>query len=73
MWCQVKNYLFSSIGFYTGLFVLLMLGAWVANAMLSTKFDIKQLQEIYLWLMTQLNATHAINSIFNSARGEKPQ
>lgn len=73
MWPLIKNYFKSAIGFYTATFTLLMLGAWYWNAVHGTKFDLRQLQDIYIWLMTQLNATHAINSIFNSQKGEMPK
>jgi len=61
------------IGFYTALFVLLWLGAWVMNGLNNTHFDLIQLRDSYIWLMTQLNTTHAIDSIWNSPKGTSPE
>jgi hypothetical protein len=46
--------------------------AWTLNALKNTHFDLNSLRDMYIWLMTQLNATHAINSVFNSQRGNMP-
>jgi len=60
------------MGALTALFVLIWFSAWVSNALWSTHFDLASLRDMYIWLMTQLNATHAINSIWNSPRGAAP-
>ena len=60
------------MGFYTAMFVILWLGAWAMNGLQSTHFDLNQLRDSYIWLMTQLNATHAIDSIWNSPKGGSP-
>jgi hypothetical protein len=60
------------IGLYTVVFIIIWLVAWVLNATKGTHFDLNSLRDIYIWLMTQLNATHAINSIWNSPKGTMP-
>ncbi|MBP2650482.1 MAG: hypothetical protein H6Q74_1307 [Firmicutes bacterium] len=60
------------MGGLTIIFVIIWFSAWVANAIYSTHFDLASLRDMYIWLMTQLNATHAINSIWNSPRGTSP-
>jgi hypothetical protein len=54
------------IGVYTAMFIIIWLGAWVLNGVDKTHFDLIQFRDTYIWLMTQLNATHAIDSIWNS-------
>ncbi|MBP2653983.1 MAG: hypothetical protein H6Q73_1552 [Firmicutes bacterium] len=60
------------IGVFTAIFAIIWFAAWIANALYNTHFDLYSLRDMYLWLMTQLNATHAINSIWNSPRGFAP-
>lgn len=62
------------IPFYTVIFISIWFAAWVLNAIHSLQFDfdLDRLRDIYAWLMTQLNATHAINSIWNSPKGCGP-
>lgn len=60
------------IGVFTVLFVIIWLVAWTLNATKNAHFDLNSLRDMYMWLMTQLNATHAINSVFNSPRGNMP-
>lgn len=57
------------MGVYTAIFIIMWLGAWVLNGMNNTHFDLNQFRDTYVWLMTQLNATHAIDSIWNSQKG----
>jgi hypothetical protein len=57
------------IGAYTAIFIVIWLTGWVSNAIFSTQFDLNGLRDIYIWIMSQLNATHAINSIWNN-KGE---
>jgi hypothetical protein len=73
MWRQIVFTPCNSIGFYTALFIVFWLIGWVLNAMCNNHFDLNQLRDIYAWLMTQLNATHAINSIWNSPKGNRPE
>jgi hypothetical protein len=61
-----------SMAFYSALFMAVYLMAWAANGIYGTRFDLDRLRDIYVWLMTQLNATHAINSVWNSPNGQKP-
>ena len=72
MWFKLKEILRGGIGFYTAIFVAIYLVAWVLNAVKEMHFDLDRLRDIYTWLMTQLNATHAVNSIFNSPKGIMP-
>ena len=60
------------IGVFTVVFVTIWLTAWTLNAVNNTCFDLVSLRDMFMWLMTQLNATHAINSIWNSPRGSMP-
>jgi hypothetical protein len=60
------------ISFFTGLFVIIWLVAWTLNAVKNTHFDLNSFKEMYVWLMTQLNLTHAVNSIWNSPKGTMP-
>lgn len=73
MWRRIILIPNNSIGFYTVLFVIIWIIAWVLNAVKNTHFDLDRLRDIYAWLMTQLNATHAINSIWNSPKGVSPE
>lgn len=70
---KIKELLQGGIGLYTALFVVIYLLAWSLNAVKGTHFDLDRLRDIYIWLMTQLNATHAVNSIFNSPSGMMPE
>lgn len=72
MWKFVFNAPNICIGLLTMTFVGIWLVAWTLNAMKNTHFDLNSLRDMYIWLMTQLNATHAINSVFNSPRGRMP-
>ncbi|WP_378953915.1 hypothetical protein [Pelosinus sp. sgz500959] len=72
MWRQIPQGMYfpnKCIGFYTALFMILWLGAWIMNGTQNSHFDLDRLRDSYIWLMTQLNATHAIDSIWNSPKG----
>lgn len=76
MWREIRQVIYfpnKSIGFYTAIFVLMWLSAWALNGIQSTHFDLNQLRDSYIWLMTQLNATHAIDSVWNSPKGSSPE
>lgn len=60
------------IGVYTAVFIIIWLSAWALNGIKDTHLDLTQFRDTYIWLMSQLNATHAINSIWNSPRGTCP-
>ena len=60
------------IGAYTAIFIVIWLAGWIANALYHTSFDLEGLKNLYIWIMSQLNATHAINSIWNK-EGEQEQ
>lgn len=68
MWKQIFC-LENCISIYTLIFVLVWFAAWILNGFQYAYFDLDRLLELYAWLMTQLNATYAINSIWNSPRG----
>ncbi|AIF52657.1 hypothetical protein [Pelosinus sp. UFO1] len=71
MWQNIRQIIYfpnMCIGIYTALFILIWLAAWILNGVKGTNFDINQLRDTYIWLMTQLNATHAINCIWNRAK-----
>ncbi len=72
MWRQLL-YPRQCIGIYTMVFVIIWLSAWVMNGIMNTLFDLDRLLELYAWLMTQLNVTHAVNSIWNSPKGVHPR
>lgn len=72
MWAKFKNCLKTSYGFYTGLFIFIWLTAWTYNALYGAKFDLKELQDIFVWLSVQLNIKHAVDSALNSPKGASP-
>ncbi|GMA98479.1 hypothetical protein [Pelosinus sp. IPA-1] len=72
MWQNIRQFIYfpnMCIGIYTVMFIFVWLAAWILNGIKGTNFDVNQLRDTYIWLMTQLNATHAINSIWNSPKG----
>ncbi len=73
MWKLVVNAPNVCVGAITVVFLFIWLAAWTLNALKNTHFDLNSLRDMYIWLMTQLNATHAINSVFNSPRGNMPR
>ncbi|MBC8016002.1 MAG: hypothetical protein H7X79_09700 [Sporomusaceae bacterium] len=76
MWRKIRQVIYfpdKCIGFYTAVFLIIWLVAWVMNGLKNTNFDLDRLRDSYIWLMTQLNATHAIDSIWNSPKGISPQ
>lgn len=73
MWKLVVNAPNICVGMITVVFLFIWLTAWTLNALKNTHFDLNSLRDMYIWLMTQLNATHAINSVFNSPRGNMPR
>ena len=76
MWRQIRQVIYfpnKCIGFYTALFIIIWMAAWVMNGLKNTQFDLDRLRDSYIWLMTQLNATHAIDSIWNSPKGINPE
>ncbi len=72
MWLHFVRTPSICIGVFTVVFVVIWLTAWTLNAVKNTHFDLNSLRDMFIWLMTQLNATHAINSIWNSPRGNMP-
>jgi len=75
MWRHIRQVIYfpnKCIGFYTAIFIIIWLSAWVLNGINNAHFDLNQLRDTYVWLMTQLNATHAIDSIWNSQKGMSP-
>gem|GEM_PF-1565106 len=76
MWRGIQQVIYfpnKCIGFYTAIFVIIWLGSWAMNGIEKTHFDLNQLRDSYIWLMTQLNTTHAIDSIWNSPKGTSPE
>lgn len=76
MWRYIRQFIYSPnkcIGVYTAIFVVIWLWAWVMNGLQNAHFDLAEFRDTYIWLMTQLNATHAIDSIWNSPKGSSPQ
>jgi hypothetical protein len=73
MWKMIVHAPNICVGMITIVFLLIWLTAWTLNALKNTHFDLNSLRDMYIWLMTQLNATHAINSVFNSPRGNMPR
>lgn len=58
---------------YVALFIFIYLGAWAANGMMGTKFDLPQLVDLFQWLVGYDLTKHATNSVFNSPRGVSPE
>lgn len=76
MWRDIRQVIYfpnKCIGVYTAIFIIIWLGAWVMNGLGDTHFNLNEFRDTYIWLMTQLNATHAIDSIWNSPKGRSPQ
>jgi len=76
MWRDIRQIIYfpnKCIGFYTAIFIIIWLGAWVMNGLRDTHFNLIEFRDTYIWLMTQLNATHAIDSIWNSPKGSSPE
>jgi hypothetical protein len=73
MWKVIVHAPNICVGVITIVFLAIWLVAWTLNAVKDTHFDLASLRDMYIWLMTQLNATHAINSVFNSPRGNMPR
>lgn len=61
------------IGGYTGVFVFVWLAAWTLNAVWGMRFDLDRLKELFTWVVGYLNATHLIDSKWNSPQGEMPK
>lgn len=75
MWRHIPQVIYcpnKCIGVYTAVFIIIWLIAWVLNGLGKADFDLIQFRDTYIWLMTQLNATHAIDSIWNSQKGLSP-
>lgn len=75
MWRDIKQIIDfpnKCIGIFTAIFMIIWLSAWILNGVMNVHFDLTQFRDTYVWLMTQLNATHAINSIWNSPKGTCP-
>jgi hypothetical protein len=70
---QIIDFPNKCIGIYTAVFIIIWLGAWILNGITNAHFDLAEFRDTYVWLMTQLNATHAINSIWNSPKGACPE
>lgn len=68
---RIKGYVYSSLGFYTLLFVVLYLAGWFYNATNGTKFDLNQLKDLYLFVAGQLTLKYGIDSGLNSKIGER--
>ncbi len=45
---------------------------WVRNAEYNTKYNLTELRDMYLWVATQINARHLIDSKWNSLNGQPP-
>jgi len=76
VWREIRQVIYfpnKCIGFYTAIFMIVWLGAWAMNGLQNTHFDLNQLRDSYIWLMAQLNTTHAIDSIWNSPKGTSPE
>ena len=57
----------------TAFFIVIYLVGWCLNAMYSTiHFDLTALRDFYIMIAGKDVATHSVNSIFNSARGQDP-
>jgi hypothetical protein len=69
---QIIDFPNKCIGVYTAIFIIIWLCAWILNGIGNTHFNLSEFRDTYVWLMTQLNITHAINSIWNSPKGTCP-
>ena len=63
-----RNTIVTAVVFYS----ILALSAWASNALMATKFVIKDLNDIFMFVFGQLSIRHGIDSVFNSDRGVKP-
>lgn len=69
---QLRQYLRTDIGFYVSLFAFLGITEQLSNGIIGTRFDTKQLTDIFVFIFGQLSIKHGIDSALNSKRGESP-
>jgi hypothetical protein len=67
---KFKELLKTPVVLFTGVFLCIWLVAWVLNAIKGYHFDLSSLKDVYIWIATQLNITHGINSGLNSPIGQ---
>jgi uncharacterized membrane protein len=72
LWDKIKNYALTSWGVYTIIFAIIAMYAWFSNALKGTHFDIKQLEDIYAFIIGQLGIKHGIDSVWNSPKDAYP-
>ena len=53
-------------------FVIMFIGAWVANGVHNTKFNLNELTCFYGIMAGAKVTGHTVNSVFNSPRNEPP-
>lgn len=68
---RIWRYMTSSIGFYFGLFVLVWLSAWAANAIYKTGFDLSKLEELGKFVMAKFVTDSGLNTKWGS-KEDKP-
>lgn len=57
----------------TAFFVVVFLVAWILNGMYNNiHFDLSSLTNFYLLIVGKQTASHTIDSVFNSDRGQQP-
>jgi hypothetical protein len=73
---QVAIHFLRSIGLFIGVFSFIILVLWIygwhMNAKYGTHYDLNALRDIYAYIITQINAYHGINSIWNSKKENMP-
>lgn len=61
VWCYVAT----EPGFYFAFFLVIWLSAWVANGFKLTNFNLEQLRELFIFIMSK----YTVDSGFNSPWG----
>lgn len=73
---QLGNWCTSPLGkimLFTIVVSIPWLVGWVRNAEYGAKYNLADLQNMYIWVATQLNAQHLINSKWNSQQDKPPK
>ena len=66
------NYAKSEPGFYFAVFLAIWLSAWVGNGLKLSSFDLVQLRELFVFILTKYVTDSGLNSpVGKSLKGEK--
>lgn len=63
IWC----YIATEPGFYFALFLVVWLAAWTANGLRLANFDLEQLRELFIFIMSKYTVDSGLNSPWGSS------